>query len=188
MISMRLGGRAWLSALSILVCLALAGNVGAEPRVVVDTEAGTLTVLEGDSVIERFEDIAIGRFGKTYYKRKGDGKTPLGYFRIGWIKEDSQFHYFLGFDYPNEATGRRALEEGIISEKQWQAIERASRLGKTPPQNTPLGGMIGIHGLGAGDIEIHRQYNWTRGCIAVTNAEMERLMQNVGVGTWVEVR
>jgi hypothetical protein len=44
-----------------------------------------------------------------------------------------------------------------------------------PPQNTPLGGFLGIHGIGRGDIRIHRAFHWTQGCVAVTNEEMNAL-------------
>ncbi|MGD2138024.1 MAG: L,D-transpeptidase [Gammaproteobacteria bacterium] len=170
--------------------LLLAGSALAEEavRVLVDTGKSTLTVLRGDTVLATFEDVAIGRYGKTYFKRQGDNKTPLGKFRIGWIKEDSRYYRFLGLDYPDLESANRALVDGRISEPQWQAIRVAVQAGKTPPQNTPLGGFIGIHGVGAGDPEVHAQYNWTNGCVALTNEQLDRLLRWVGVGTQVEIR
>jgi murein L,D-transpeptidase YafK len=170
--------------------LVLAGHsaVAGDVWVLVDTRAATLTVMERDREKLIFEDIAIGRYGKTYYKMQGDNKTPLGHFTITWMKPNTRYHRFLGLNYPDLDAASRALQEGRIEEEQWQAIRRAAAAGKTPPQDTPLGGYLGIHGLGAGDLEVHRQYNWTNGCIALTNEQIDRLAEWVKIGTPVEIR
>ena len=57
-------------------------------------------------------------------------------------------------------------------------------------QNTPLGGAIGIHGIGEiteEKLEIHRTINWTKGCIALTNDEIDDLLHYIGVGTKVVI-
>jgi murein L,D-transpeptidase YafK len=154
----------------------------------VDTQAATLTVMNGDRPQEVFKDIAIGRYGKTYFKKRGDHRTPLGRFTIAWIPGRSQYHRFLGLSYPDLARADRALENGDITEAQWLAIRRAEKTKARPPQDTPLGGFIGIHGTGAGDPKIHGQYNWTSGCIALTNAQIDRLASLVRIGTPVEIR
>ena len=157
-------------------------------HILVDTDSRVLEVLRGTRVVASFEGIAIGRYGKSYFRRKGDNKTPLGKFRIGWITSNSRYHLFLGLTFPDLEAADRALQDGRIDEAQWQAIRRASVAGKTPPQNTPLGGNIGIHGVGEGDIEVHEQYNWTNGCVALTNAQIDQLVSWVKVGTPVEIR
>jgi murein L,D-transpeptidase YafK len=162
----------------------LAGDVW----ILVDTRASTLSVMEGDREKLVFEDIAIGRYGKTYFKRRGDNKTPLGRFAITWMKPNTRYHRFLGLSYPDLDAASRALQDGRIEEEQWQAIRRAAAARKTPPQDTPLGGYIGIHGVGAGDPEVHRQYNWTNGCIALTNEQIDRLAKWAKIGTPVEIR
>jgi murein L,D-transpeptidase YafK len=154
----------------------------------VDTRAATLTVMQGDKPQEVFRNIAIGRYGKTYFKKKGDHRTPLGRFTIAWIPRKSQYHRFLGLSYPDLARADRALMDGDITEAQWQAIRRAKEEDTRPPQDTPLGGFIGIHGTGAGDPTIHGKYNWTSGCIALTNAQIDRLASLVRIGTPVEIR
>jgi murein L,D-transpeptidase YafK len=154
----------------------------------IDTQSATLTVMKGDKPEEVFSDIAIGRYGKTYFKKKGDHRTPLGRFTIAWIPRKSQYHRFLGLSYPDLPRADRALEEGEITEAQWQAIRRAEQEQIRPPQNTSLGGYIGIHGTGAGDLRIHGRYNWTSGCIALTNAQIDRLAGLVRIGTPVEIR
>jgi murein L,D-transpeptidase YafK len=154
----------------------------------VDTRDATLTVMRGDKPQEVFSNISIGRFGKTYFKMKGDRRTPLGRFSIAWIPAKSQYHRFLGLNYPDRERADRALADGDITEAQWQAIRRASEANRRPPQDTPLGGFIGIHGTGDGDPGIHSQFNWTSGCIALTNDQIDRLVDLVRIGTPVEIR
>lgn len=178
-----------LLVLLATACFLLPGAVAANPgvQVVVDTRSQTLTVLEGDRVAERFENIAIGRAGATPDKRHRDNKTPLGEYRISRIKHDSDYHLFLGFDFPTEAQARRALAAGWITRAQYDAVAAAAARDRLPPQNTPLGGYIGIHGIGDGDPDIHEAFNWTEGCIALTNDEVDRLARHVRMGTPVRV-
>jgi murein L,D-transpeptidase YafK len=161
---------------------------GGEIRVLVDTRSDTLRVFKGDRVIRSYENIAIGRYGKTYFKVRGDNKTPLGKFKVGWMNKNTHYHRFLGLTYPDLPAADRALVDGRIDESQWQAIRRATAAGEVPAQNTPLGGMIGIHGIGTGDREVHREFNWTNGCVALTNEEMDELLRWVKIGTFVEIR
>jgi murein L,D-transpeptidase YafK len=163
---------------------AVAGDV----RIFIDTDKRTLQVLQRDRVIATFNEVAIGRYGKTYFKKQGDNKTPLGNFRIGWIGKESRYHRFLGLTYPDMDAADRALVDGRINEEQWQEIRQAVQAGKTPPQHTPLGGYIGIHGIGSGDVEVHREYNWTNGCVALTNAQIDILARWARIGTPVEIR
>ncbi len=153
----------------------------------VDTQDATLSVMKGEKVQVVFADVAIGRYGKTYFKKRGDNRTPLGRFTIAWIPRESQYHRFLGLDYPDLERANRALLDGEITEQQWQAIRHAAQARKRPPQDTPLGGFIGIHGTGAGNPKVHGQYNWTSGCIALTNDQIDRLARWVQIGTPVEI-
>ena len=172
----------------LLVLPAAFAVAAGDVRIFIDTDKRTLQVLEGDRVVATFTGIAIGRYGKTYFKTRGDNKTPLGNFRIGWIGKETRYHRFLGLTYPDMEAADRALVDGRIDEAQWQEIRRAVQAGKTPPQHTPLGGNIGIHGVGSGDLEVHREYNWTNGCVALTNAQIEILAQWAHIGTPVEIR
>jgi len=175
----------WLT----LMVLLLAGDVvAAGYQVRVDTNAGTLTIMQGDAVIRVFDNVAIGRYGVTDIKQRGDNMTPLGHFTVGWITDKTRYHRFIGLNYPDLETASIAFFKGMISKKEWLDIRRATKAGRRPPQNTALGGMIGIHGLGDADIEIHRAYNWTNGCVALTNEEIDELLEWVSVGTPVEIR
>lgn len=154
----------------------------------VDTSTHTLSVMQGDSIQTVFKNVAIGRYGTTWSKMTKDDKTPLGRFRVGWINEKSRYYRFFGLNYPNLDTAKRALDENRITEETWLSILEAKSMGKTPPQNTPLGGHIGIHGIGRGDQEIHHEYNWTNGCIALTNEQIDQLGKWIKPGILVNIR
>lgn len=156
--------------------------------IIVDTLAGTLTVVNEEEVLATFKDISIGRYGVSLDKQRGDNRTPLGKFTIGWISDNTRYHRFLGLNYPDLESASRAFYVGKISKQQWLDIRRAAKQGARPPQNTPLGGMIGIHGIGEGEVDVHRAYNWTNGCVALTNEEIDQLLEWVDVGTVVEIR
>lgn len=154
----------------------------------IDTGELTVSVMDGEAVTKTFESIAIGRNGASSSKLAGDQKTPLGSYHIRRIKTDSRFHLFLGLDYPNMDQATAALKAGHISSLEWQTINLAHLQGREPPANTPLGGYIGIHGIGSGDPAIHEDFNWTEGCIALTNDQIDDLVRWIKPGTRVEVR
>jgi len=154
----------------------------------VDTVGQTLSVMQGDTVQAVFENVAIGRYGTTWSKVTKDDKTPLGRFKVGWVNEKSRYYRFFGLDYPNLDTAKRALEENRIDEETWLSIKQAKNGGRTPPQDTLLGGHIGIHGIGRGDQQIHHKYNWTNGCVALTNEQIDQLGKWIKPGIWVNIR
>jgi murein L,D-transpeptidase YafK len=159
-----------------------------EVWLLVETQPRVLKVMQGDAELEVFPRVAIGRHGADLEKARGDKKTPLGEYRIGWVNENSKFHRFLGLTYPNIDNAKRAYRDGVIGEETVRTIMRAEMDESIPPQNTPLGGQIGIHGLGAADREIHDAFDWTSGCIALTNEEIDRLYKWIRKGTLVVIR
>lgn len=173
---------------ALLLAFSCAASAVPGVHVVVDTHRLTLTVLSGGKVLAEFDNIAIGRGGAAEDRKREDQKTPLGDFRIARIKHDSIYHLFLGFDYPSRAQALRGLEKGWITRRQYDEITTALAHHDIPPQDTPLGGYIGIHGLGDGDPRIHARFNWTEGCIALTNDQIDRLASLVQLGTPVSVR
>lgn len=191
------------SFLSILLCsltgiviwILLASSVSANQdnkldniRIVIDTKASTLQVLQDDREMLIFSDIAIGRYGTSLDRRRGDNTTPLGHFKIAWITEDTSFHRFFGFNFPTKEYVDRAFRSGQLDKKTRNKIYKALAAGRLPPQNTILGGSLGIHGIGKGDISVHEQYNWTNGCVALTNDQIDLLTVWVRIGTPVEIR
>ena len=154
----------------------------------IDTRDLTLTVMQGDSILRTYDNIAIGSNGPTWNKQVNDEKTPLGNFTINGIRPSERFALFLAIDYPTMEHAQRALEDGRLNQAEFQAIRDAWNNKLPPPQDTRLGGQLGIHGLGLGSVDIHNSFNWTDGCIALTNAQVEELAGLVRIGTRVSVR
>jgi murein L,D-transpeptidase YafK len=180
--------RLFISGLALSLAAASAYAESTDVWLLVETEPRVLKVMQGDAEMEVFPRVAIGARGTDTDKSRGDKKTPLGEYRIGWVNENSKFHRFLGLTYPNIDNAKRAYRDGIIGEETVRSIMRAEMEDGIPPQNTALGGQIGIHGLGAADRQIHDVFDWTSGCIALTNDEIDRLYKWVRKGTLVVIR
>lgn len=180
--------RAVACAGMLLVLVTPAAAADTERWLLVDTQKLTLTVMDGELPQLTLHNLAIGRYGASAAKRRGDNTTPLGRFRITGIERDSGFHRFIQLDYPDVVRTERAYRAGVIGAAEYRAILAAHRRGVTPPQGTALGGHIGIHGLGEGDPVLHRTMNWTRGCVALTDQQIDTLLPWVHVGMVVEIR
>lgn len=157
-----------------------AGTIDEEIWVLVDTKTRSISVKQGKHTRAVYNNIAIGRNGATRDKIRGDYKTPLGIYRVGWVNPNSRFHRFYGVTYPSRVDAGRALKKGMIDRSTYQELLRADLLNQVPNQNTRLGGQIGIHGIGGADPFIHKTMNWTRGCIAVTDEQINSL------GAWMK--
>lgn len=156
--------------------------------ILIDTKKLNLEVKKGDKTVSIMNDIAIGRGGAGHKQRIGDDITPLGTYQIGWVNNKSPFHRFYGFNYPSIENANEALLGGSLSKQKYDAIINAHLQRKTPPQNTPIGGRIGIHGLGKADKSIHKMMNWTHGCIALTDEQVDRLGKWISKGTRVKIK
>lgn len=136
-------------------------------RVVVKKKDHKLLLMNGDAVVKSYP-VALGRGGLAPKQRQGDHKTPEGAYLIDSRNEASRFHRALHVSYPNEADR-----------------ERARRVGVDP------GGAIMIHGIqnGLGWLGAsHRLIDWTDGCIAVTDEEIEEIWTLVPNGTPVDIK
>jgi len=136
-------------------------------RVVLDKSERRLVLMNGDLTLFEYE-VALGSSPKGPKRRQGDGRTPEGRYIIDWRKPNSDYYRALHISYPNKADMREAR-----------------RLGVEP------GGAIMIHGLpnGFGMIgTAHRVVDWTDGCVAVTNDEMDEIWERVRDGVPIEIR
>lgn len=154
----------------------------------VDTDHLSLVVMQGETAVKVFDNIAIGSSGPTLNKHRGDATTPLGEFTITQIRRSARFELFMAISYPNLDHTERAFQEHRIDASEYKALRYDLDRGRPPPQGTSLGGQLGIHGVGLGDIKIHESVNWTDGCIALTNEQLLELAKWVVVGTRVVVR
>lgn len=135
-------------------------------RVVVLKSQRKLLLKQGAKTLREYR-IALGFSPVGTKQAEGDGKTPEGSYIIDYRNPNSQFYRSLHISYPSA-----------------QDIARARKRGVKP------GGMIMIHGLGneAGAIgALHTLRDWTLGCIAVTNEEIEEIWNLVADGTPIEI-
>ena len=172
-----------LAGLQAVASQALAGEVWVN----IDTTQRVLYLMNGDNVVQTFDNISIGKNGATFTKLVHDGKTPWGDYRIRRINRESRFHIFFGLDYPSRERAVSAYMADQISAAELEEIFRAHEMGIEPSGSTPLGGAIGIHGIGNGDPRIHEDFDWTDGCVAVTNEQLDELAGKIGLGTRVVI-
>ena len=147
-----------------------------ESKLPAGTTIDKLVVLKSERKLLAYSDgrliktytIALGRNPEGDKECEGDKKTPEGSYTINGKNSNSAYHKNLGISYHNA-----------------DDIRHARSLGKSP------GGDIKIHGLrnGTGFIyKFHRLFDWTLGCMAVTDAEMDELYGAVPIGTPIEIK
>jgi len=149
------------------------------PKIVVRKAQRQLLLFSDDKLVRTY-NIGLGLSPSGDKVRQGDRRTPEGDFYIFTRNDKSAYYLSLGVSYPNATHAERGLRDGLITKAQYDAIIRALRAGKTPPQNTRLGGDIYIHGNGA-------QSDWTWGCMALDNEDILELFKAVSVGTLVTI-
>ncbi len=154
----------------------------------IDTKKEILSVRQNGKIVAEFQNIALGSTGAGIKQKKGDNITPLGKFSIAWITEQTRFKLFIGLNYPSLDYAERGLSQGIIKQKDFDRIRLALEQDKIPPQDTALGGQIGIHGLGKANLKIHQLVNWTNGCIALDNKQIEKLKPLIKLKMTVVIR
>jgi murein L,D-transpeptidase YafK len=155
----------------------------------VDTKHKKVLLMGNDRLIKVFNNAAFGRGGVGLKRKRGDNVTPKGVYAIGWNNDKSDFRKFFGLTYPSIRDADIGLKHGLINEIEYQSIVKANLEHKVPPQNTALGGAVGIHGLGAPirRLKKHLISNWTEGCIALTNQQIDELAIYVKTGMLVVI-
>lgn len=142
-------------------------TVGPISRILIEKRERRLSLIAKDKVLKSYR-ISLGGNPIGPKERKGDRKTPEGIYRIDGKNRDSSYHLSLRISYPGEKDKKRAKELGV-----------------------PPGGNIMIHGLKNGFSwvgDYHADLDWTEGCIAVTDEEIEEIARVVPNGTIVEIR
>ncbi len=138
-----------------------------QPAIVVLKEKNALVLLAAGRPVRTY-DAEIGRNSLGVKQRQGDLATPEGRYRVVKKKDrgQSRYHRALLLDYPNAADRER--------------FAAAKRRGEIPA-GARIGGLIEIHGEGG------KGQNWTEGCVALANPDMDELFARVGVGTRVTI-
>ncbi len=147
-------------------------------------ERRDLELLSDGEVIATYS-VGLGGWPWDTKNVKGDSRTPEGSYYVCVRNANSRFHLALGLSYPNKEDAVRGLENGVITKKQKQAIDRAIDAGEKPPWNTGLGGEIMIHG--ASEDGKGAEWDWTAGCIAVEDAVIDILWEYCRLGTEVTI-
>ena len=157
--------------LGILFCSLAAHSQAAEQKtadlILIEKSAHTMKLMRGGEVLKTYK-VALSTVPVGPKEREGGHRVPEGEYFVDRKNPASKFHRALHVSYPNTAD-----------------VERARKLGVKP------GGDIEIHGLAKNYAflgSLHRQKDWTNGCIAVTNSEIEEIWTVVPVGTRVEIR
>ena len=150
-----------------------------DPRIVIRNEKRTLESYDGE-VLKKTYAIALGFAPSGDKETEGDGKTPEGEFYVFTKNPQSKFHLSIGVSYPSTDDAQRGFEKGLITKTERDAIVAAIDAKKMPPQKTKLGGEIYIHGGGTGR-------DWTWGCVALTNEDIDELYAAIPVGAKVTI-
>lgn len=144
----------------------------------------------------RVKTYVIGLGGSPDAKktRRGDSATPEGLYYVCQKLPQSQYYLSLKLSYPNVDDARQGIARGLIDKTTFDKIQRAISGRKMPPMNTRLGGNICIHGGGAGRLNWKGKppyvdvNDWTAGCVAVRNSDMDELFSLIPLGTPVRIR
>jgi len=150
----------------LLPWLAIAGDLLKADSVLVKKHEKRLYLMKNKKPFKIYR-VAFGANSKGPKRKEGDERTPEGTYILDYKNSDSDFYKSIHISYPND-----------------QDIKRAEEMGIAP------GGDIMIHGQknGAKNFSlIHRYVNWTDGCIAVTNAEMDEIWAFIDVGTPITI-
>ena len=125
-----------------------------------------LQLLAGDRVVRDFH-VVFGENPRGHKAQEGDERTPEGTYTLDYKKPDSAFHKAIHISYPNARDVAAAKVRGVSP-----------------------GGQVMIHGQknGLGWLApVSQRFNWTNGCIALTNADMDVVWSMVKVGTPIEI-
>jgi murein L,D-transpeptidase YafK len=163
--------RLWVAVL-LLSSTASADAQQKATRLVVRKNSHEVVLYSGETVLKRYR-AAIGPGGAGYKHREGDKVTPVGHYHVT-MHQPSQFHLFLRLDYPNADDRAR-----------FSTLMASGQL----PREATIGGDIGIHGAPPQQEwkAVHKTVDWTLGCVAVDDAEIDEIGSLVANGTAVDI-
>jgi len=136
-------------------------------RIIVKKKLRLLQLMKLGEVVKSYS-VSLGKEPLGHKEFEGDNKTPEGEYMINDKSDQSDFYKNLGINYPSP-----------------DDCKHAEQMGKQP------GGLIKIHGFRndfTGDQEEEKKKDWTAGCIAVTNKEMDEIFELVDVGTPIYIQ
>ncbi|UCH34500.1 MAG: L,D-transpeptidase family protein [Armatimonadota bacterium] len=148
-----------------------------DKQIVIDKSDGVLQVFVNGELLKRYA-VTQGPVPERDKEVEGDMATPEGEFYVSRKNPRSSFHKFLGVSYPTMEDAERGLRDRLITRAEYERVVRAAERRQEPPQNTRLGGNIGIHGGACRTI----------GCISLTDDEIDELYGFADLGTQIVIR
>ena len=136
-------------------------------RVVVKKSESTLYLMKNKKIIKQYK-VSFGAEPKGHKQQEGDEKTPEGNYTLDYKNSKSGYYKSIHLSYPNKKDKQKAKKLGVSA-----------------------GGDIMIHGQKNGFSLLYfltKWFNWTNGCMAVSNKEMDEIWNLVKVGTPIEIR
>ena len=155
-----------MRVIGILILICVNSALAEVDLIRVDKSENRMYLMEGEKLIKEYH-VAFGANPQGHKQKEGDERTPEGTYTLDSKKEDSAFYRAMHISYPNE-----------------EDKENAKKRGESP------GGFVMVHGQrnGLGWLApILQNFNWTNGCIALTNVEMDEFMELVNAGTPVQI-
>lgn len=149
-----------------ILCLFGLPCYGEVDLVKVDKSERKMYLLSNGNTVKEFK-IALGASPEGHKQQEGDERTPEGNYVLDYIKEDSAFYRAMHISYPNKNDMSNAKANGVSP-----------------------GGFIMIHGQknGFGWLSfLSQNFDWTNGCIALTNSEMDQFLELVEEGTDIQI-
>lgn len=150
--------------------------------ITIEKSRRVLTCTDGKTVLTF--PVSLGFAPVGHKEKEGDGKTPVGFYRVCTLNRESKFHLSFGLNYPNADDAKRALKEKRIGLIDFLRIVIPDFLRLRPAWNTPLGGFVMIHG----EHPDGKTGDWTQGCVAMRNEDVDVLGKYVKVGEKVEIK
>jgi murein L,D-transpeptidase YafK len=160
-------------------------------KIVIQKSKRILSVYVGPRKVKSYF-CALGSIQIGSKERRNDGKTPEGIYYVCLQNPRSNYELSLLLSYPGEKDARAGHREGIIDQETLNNILAAIKNKETPPQDTPLGSYICIHGGGIGqiadDMSQAKIFDWTLGCIALRSEDIKEVYEFGKPGTTVEIK
>ncbi len=166
-------------------------SIAGDLRIVITKSQYALTLFKGETPLKTYRAV----FGKSHQdgdkRMMGDKRTPEGDFYICTMNQSKRFYKFLGLSYPGIKHAESGLQSNLISSTEYQKIKKAIADRQPPPWETRLGGAVGIHGRIRSRSAVppldEPGANWTDGCIALDNADVDEIYAVVALGTPVTI-
>jgi murein L,D-transpeptidase YafK len=165
-------------------------SIAGELRLVIWKSQYTVTLYKGETPVKTYRAVFGLGHGDGDKRMEGDKRTPEGDFYVCTMNHSKRFYKFIGLSYPGLQHAEYGLQTKVISPGEYTKIKKAIDERQPPPWETRLGGAVGIHGRTLNGDAAPQQFlrvNWTDGCIALDNSDVDEIYSVVTLGTPVTI-